>query len=1233
MKQQNSEMNLNGYSTFVRRAITMTASIAVVLFAMAIFGSMAHAATFHVTTTADNNNNSSPTAGSLRKAIIDANNNPGADTIDFNIPGSGVHKITVTLALPVISDPVLIDGYTQPGAVQNSLANNNNAQLMIEIAGTAAVKDGIVISAGSSIVKGLIITSFHNPNSFGSTGISLTAKGGNVIAGNFIGTDANGTNAIPNYVGVFINGCDNNVIGGSQPASRNLISGNAQNGITIQGSGAYNNLVLGNFIGTNRSASGALGNGDAGVVVSNIGTAASAGEIGGATTGAGNVISGNGSIGVATVGNATGLKIQGNLIGTDVTGKFALGNKYYGISVGSTGSLLVIGGSAAGARNIISGNGYSGISIYQDTGTVVQNNYIGTDITGNKALPNLSSGIMMLSSYNTIGGAGANEGNVISGNGGSGIYLSFSTSFGTTGTSNFMLGNLIGVGADGTTPLGNKDHGVFILTNATNNIVGGQGKARNVIANNGAAGVEVAIGTSVLISGNSIRANGLLGINLSPYGPNKNDLGDGDSGANNLQNYPVLTSASLISNGLTFVNGTLNGAANTKFTIEFFENDAPDPSGFGEGQNYLGALNVTTDANGNGTFTGSFAGLSAGQCISTTAIDPSNNTSEFSLCRQITLNTPGSLQFASAAYTVGENTGKVIVTAKRTAGSFGTVTAQYATLPGGTATAGTDYTSTSGVLSWGDGDTSDKTFTVPVIDNSNSGSNKTINLGLSNATNGASLGSPASAVVTILDDESYPKVSVNDVTQPEGDSGTTKFIFTVSLSAASSQTIKVDYSADDDTAKVLSDFQEILGTITFAPGENSKQVTVLVIGDTQFEPNETFTVDLANFVNTIPGKIAGAGTIVNDDTNTSPTIQFSQATYGVPEDLTALNVTVSRGGDTSGSASVDYTTNDGTAKQKSDFEYAAGTLTFAPGELSKVVTVLINEDMLIEGGETFSLSLSNPAGAGLGSQSSTTVTIADDAPESLATPIDDAQGFVYTHYHDFLNREPDAEGLAFWTNQITACGTDAKCINAARVNVSASFFLSIEFQETAYLIYLMQKESYSTMPKYASFMRDLQEVSRGVIVNAPGWQQKLADNQQQFADQWVNRAEFKTAYDALSNDAYVNALYKNAGIVPPQTAKDNLVAALNSASMNRSAVLLEVAGDPTFRQQEQNAAFVLMEYFGYLRRDPNASPDADLSGYNFWLNKLNQFGGNYVDAEMIKAFITSFEYRQRFGQP
>jgi hypothetical protein len=276
--------------------------------------------------------------------------------------------------------------------------------------------------------------------------------------------------------------------------------------------------------------------------------------------------------------------------------------------------------------------------------------------------------------------------------------------------------------------------------------------------------------------------------------------------------------------------------------------------------------------------------------------------------------------------------------------------------------------------------------------------------------------------------------------------------------------------------------------------------------------------------------------------------------------------------------------------------------------------------------------LSNPAGAALGAQSTTAITILDDATESLTTPIDDAQAFVHMHYHDFLNREPDAAGLAFWTSQITACGTDAACIDAARANVSAAFYLSIEFQQTGYLLYLLQKESYGTMPKYTTYMRDLQEVSRGVVVNAPGWQQQLADNQERFAESWVNRPEFKAKFDTMSNADYVNALYTSAGIVPPQTESDAMIARLDSANESRAAALLEVAGNAAFRQQEQNAGFVLMEYFGYLRRDPDAAPDSDLSGYNFWLNKLNQFGGDYQSAEMVRAFVISTEYRQRFGQ-
>jgi len=360
--------------------------------------------------------------------------------------------------------------------------------------------------------------------------------------------------------------------------------------------------------------------------------------------------------------------------------------------------------------------------------------------------------------------------------------------------------------------------------------------------------------------------------------------------------------------------------------------------------------------------------------------------------------------------------------------------------------------------------------------------------------------------------------------------------------------------------------------------------------------------------------------------------QFSATNYSVQEDLGAVAITVVRTGDSSSAAAVDYWTNDNVAKQKADFEFAAGTLRFAPGETAKVFQLLINEDIFSEGNETLTLSLGNPSGALLGQLSTTTVTINDDSQESPVNPLDDAGAFVYTHYHDFLNREPDPAGLAFWTEQITSCGNDSQCIAIKRVNVSASFFLSIEFQETAYLLYLMHKESYATTPKYTPFMRDLQEVSRGLIVNSPGWQQTLTKNQQEFATQWASRPQFKAAYDGLGNDAFVSALYQNAGIVPTQAQKDQLVAALNSGSMSRASALLEIAANPAFRQQEQSAAFVLIEYFGYLRRDPNAFPDSDLSGYNFWLTKLNQFGGNYIDAEMIKAFITSFEYRGRFGQ-
>jgi len=373
--------------------------------------------------------------------------------------------------------------------------------------------------------------------------------------------------------------------------------------------------------------------------------------------------------------------------------------------------------------------------------------------------------------------------------------------------------------------------------------------------------------------------------------------------------------------------------------------------------------------------------------------------------------------------------------------------------------------------------------------------------------------------------------------------------------------------------------------------------------------------------------------------------QFSASNYSVQEDLGALAITVTRTGDTSGPAIVDYWTSDGVANQKSDFEYAAGTLKFAPGETTKVFQLLINEDIYSEGNEVLTVSLGNPSGAILGPQSTATITVMDDAQEPSANTIDDTQSFVYMQYHDFLNREPDAPGLAFWTNQITSCGNDQGCIEAMRVNVSAAFFLSIEFQETGFLVERAYRAAYGNMPglpvplTLKEFVIDSRAVGEGVIVTQGPWQQTLEANKQAFMSDFVQRTRFRNAYPvSLTPAQFVDALFATSGVSPSsaerQAAIDEFAGAgTTTDTAARGRALRRVAENQALVQQEFNRAFVLMQYFGYLRRNPNDVPEPALNfdGYNFWLNKLNLFGGNYLNAEMVKAFITSIEYRQRFG--
>jgi hypothetical protein len=258
-------------------------------------------------------------------------------------------------------------------------------------------------------------------------------------------------------------------------------------------------------------------------------------------------------------------------------------------------------------------------------------------------------------------------------------------------------------------------------------------------------------------------------------------------------------------------------------------------------------------------------------------------------------------------------------------------------------------------------------------------------------------------------------------------------------------------------------------------------------------------------------------------------------------------------------------------------------------------------------------------------------------------PIGDENFFVRQHYLDFLNRQPDSSGLGFWRNDIFGCGTDAACSDAHRVNVSAAFFLSIEFQQTGNLVYKMYKSGFGDLPgkpvavQRANFLADtraIQTTPAQVIVNQGNWQTQLEANKQAFARAFVQRPAFQAAHGSQDAATYVSSLFANAGATPTSaetTAAVNAFTGAGGGTAGQAAALRSVAESNSVTTANFNEAFVLMQYFGYLQRDPDAAPDNNFSGYNFWLGKLNQFGGNFIQAEMVKAFITSTEYRQRFG--
>ena len=512
-----------------------------------------------------NTNDSGP--GSLRQAIIDANASPDPSAIAFDIPGAGPHTISPLTRFPSITARTYIDGYTQPGAVPNSNppGTGGDAILEVELDGSLLPVDptnyALWLQADSCVVRGLAI------NRFPTSAIFCLYTGHHIIEGNYIGTDITGTVDMGNTgFAIYILDGDSTTVGGTTPAARNVFSGNDASAVYIAGDG---NVVQGNLIGTDASGTVAIGNGnddynDHGVRIHGVGN-----TVGGATAAARNVIAAHVGAGVAVLATSADNVVQGNYIGTDITGTVAMGNWY-------------------------------GVQIYRATG-------------------------------NLIGGSGEGEGNVISASTiGGGVHITDVIS-----TDNLVQGNLIGTDASGSSQLGSQKYGVVV--GASDNTIGGTTPgAGNTIAFNGEP-ILVLSGTGNSILGNSIHSNTSIGIDLGDDGVTPNDPGDTDTGPNNLQNFPVLTS---VTTGSVQIQGTLNSTPSTQFTLEFFANSTCDPSGYGEGEVFIGSTTVTTDGAGDASFDVELPGsVPPGAFVTATATDPGGNTSEFSACVEA-INTP-----------------------------------------------------------------------------------------------------------------------------------------------------------------------------------------------------------------------------------------------------------------------------------------------------------------------------------------------------------------------------------------------------------------------------------------------------------------------------------------------------------------------------------------------------------------------------------------------------------------
>jgi uncharacterized repeat protein (TIGR01451 family) len=678
-----------------------------------------------------------------------------------------------------------------------------------------------------------------------------------------------------------------------------------------------------------------------------------------------------------TVNGAKNMAIDGNFFGTNAAGTTAgfttaNSNGLFMLN-GSTG--VTFGGAANAARNLVSGN-TSAVNIGNTStaGNVVENNYIGTNASGTAALPN-QVGIGLNST-----GAMTVRNNLVSGNAQQGINIGNLSTGGV-----LVVGNKIGTNVSGSAGIPN---GIGVLLTdgfsggTSNNVIGTQAEP-NVIAFNSGAGVAFTAGVSGqsrqnAIRYNSIFSNGGLGIDLGNDGITPNDLGDGDVGLfNDLQNFPVLTTAQFGAGTVT-IAGSLNSKPSAAYNVQFFQSPACDPSGAGEGQTFIGEVTVNTDGAGNGTFNVNFPGSATG-VITATATDPQNNTSELSYCAAVTTPAQPSISISDPQVTEGNAaTTTLAFTVFLSAASASTVTVNFATA-NGSASAGSDYTTGGGVVTFTPGQTS-QLVNVTVSGDVTPEADETVLVNLTNAVN-AAIGD-GQGVGTIRNDDALSALTINDVPLAEGNAGTTSFNFTVTLTPAAAFPVTVSYATADNTATAGSDYQGTSGNLIFAVGETTKTVTVLVNGDVTTEPNETFFVNLFNPGNASIGDPQGLGTINNDDANPNITINDPSITEGNSGSKN-LTFTITLSNPSSQTISVPFTLADNSANVGSDYNPNSGSFTVIPGAITAQLSVGIIGDVSVEPDETFFVNLGSPANATVTDPQGVGTIINDDG---LASP-------------------------------------------------------------------------------------------------------------------------------------------------------------------------------------------------------------------------------------------------------